>query len=73
MAAIKACLDADVIFVAHGDLENITSVGDVWRNFPIDQVIRARCGWVPFDQVPREASHKAQLKWLYDWWQHDWW
>jgi 1-acyl-sn-glycerol-3-phosphate acyltransferase len=68
LAAIKACPDADVIFVAHAGLDNIVSVGDVWRNFPIDQVIRARWWRVPHDAVPRTATHDAQVQWLYDWW-----
>jgi hypothetical protein len=68
LAAIAACPDADVIFVAHAGLDNIVSVGDVWRNFPIDQVIRARWWRVPHDAVPRTATHDAQVQWLYDWW-----
>ena len=50
-------------------LDNIVSVGDVWRNFPIDQVIRARWWRVPVDEVPRSADHEAQVQWLYDWWE----
>jgi 1-acyl-sn-glycerol-3-phosphate acyltransferase len=69
MAAIEACPSADVIFVAHAGLDGIISVGDVWRRFPIDQVIRAKWWRVPFDQVPRSADHEAQLRWLYDWWE----
>ncbi len=69
LAAIEACPDADVIFVAHAGLDTITSIGDVWRRFPVDQVIRARWWRVPFDQVPREADHEAQVRWLYDWWE----
>src|SRR5208282_3350039 len=69
LAAIKACPQADVIFVAHAGLDSIISVGDVWRNFPIDQVIRARWWRVPVDQVPRSADHEAQVQWLYDWWE----
>jgi 1-acyl-sn-glycerol-3-phosphate acyltransferase len=69
LAAIKACPDADVIFVAHAGLDTISSVGDVWRRFPVDQVIRARWWRVSFDQVPREADHEAQVDWLYDWWE----
>jgi hypothetical protein len=68
LAALAACPDADVIFVAHAGLDNIVSVSDVWRNFPIDQVIKARWWRVPHDQVPRDATHEAQVKWLYDWW-----
>ena len=68
LAAIAACPDADVIFVAHSGLDNIVSVGDVWRNFPIDQLIKARWWRVPHDAVPRTATHDAQVQWLYDWW-----
>jgi hypothetical protein len=69
LAAINARPDADVIYVAHVGLDTILSVADVWRRFPIDQVIRARWWRVPFDQVPRGADHEAQVEWLYDWWE----
>jgi 1-acyl-sn-glycerol-3-phosphate acyltransferase len=69
LTAIAACPGADVIFVAHAGLETIQSVGDVWRRFPIDQVLRAKWWRVPFDQVPRAADHEAQVRWLYDWWE----
>src|SRR5579859_4893928 len=73
-AAIAACPDADVIFVAHAGLDTIQSVGDVWRRFPVDQVIRARWWRVPSDQVPREAGHEARVQWLFGWWERidDW-
>ena len=69
LAAIAACPQADVIFVAHAGLDNIISVGDVWRNFPVGQVIRAKWWRVPVDQVPRSVGHEAQVQWLYDWWE----
>ena len=69
LAAIAACPDADVVFVAHAGLDTILSIGDVWRRFPVDQVIRARWWRVPFDQVPRQAGHETQVQWLYDWWE----
>ena len=69
LAAMSACPDADVIFVAHAGLDNIITVGDVWGKFPIDQVIRARWWRVPVDQVPRTADHEAQVQWLYGWWE----
>ena len=68
-AAIEACPDGDVIFVAHAGLDTLVSVGDVWRELPIDQVVRAKWWRVPAGQVPREAGREAQVKWLYDWWQ----
>ena len=69
LAAMSACPDADVIFVAHAGLDNIITVGDVWGKFPINQVIRARWWRVPVDQVPRTADHEAQVQWLYGWWE----
>jgi predicted N-acetyltransferase YhbS/1-acyl-sn-glycerol-3-phosphate acyltransferase len=69
LAAISACPEADVIFVAHAGLDNIVTLGDVWGKFPIDQVIRARWWRVPFDAVPRSADHEAKVQWLYDWWE----
>jgi 1-acyl-sn-glycerol-3-phosphate acyltransferase len=69
LAAIEACPDADVIFVAHAGLDNIISLGDVWARFPINQVIKARWWRVPHDEVPRTASQEAQLQWLYAWWE----
>jgi 1-acyl-sn-glycerol-3-phosphate acyltransferase len=69
IAAISACPDADVIFVAHAGLDGLFTVGDVWRDFPIGQTVLAQWWRVPFDQVPRSADHETQVKWLYDWWQ----
>jgi 1-acyl-sn-glycerol-3-phosphate acyltransferase len=69
LAAINACPEADVIFVAHAGLDTILGVGDVWRRFPVDQVIRARWWRVPSDRVPPTADHEAQVRWLYDWWE----
>ncbi len=69
LSAIAACPDADVIFVAHAGLDLLVSVGDIWRNLPMDQVVRAKWWRVPAGQVPRAADHEAQLRWLYDWWQ----
>jgi hypothetical protein len=69
LAAIAACPDADVIFVAHAGLDNIVTVADVWSKFPVDQVIRARWWRLPGDSVPRSADYEAQVQWLYDWWE----
>jgi 1-acyl-sn-glycerol-3-phosphate acyltransferase len=69
LAAINARPDADVIFVAHVGLDTILSVADIWRRFPIDQVIRAKWWRVPHDEVPRGVGHEAQVTWLYDWWE----
>ena len=59
LTAIAACPEADVIFVAHSGLDDIVSFGDVWRDFPIDQVVKARWWRVPHDAVPRTAGARV--------------
>jgi hypothetical protein len=68
LTAIAACPGADVIFVAHAGLDRLVSVSDIWRNLPMDQVVRAKWWRVPVDEVPRSADHETQVRWLYDWW-----
>jgi len=67
VAAIDACPDADVIFVAHTGLDHLITVSDVWRDLPVNQVIRAKWWRVPAAEVPREREE--QVRWLYDWWE----
>ena len=69
LAALTACPDADVIFVAHAGLDRLVSVADVWRSLPMDQLIRARWWRVPANEVPRATDHEHQLQWLYEWWE----
>jgi len=69
LAAISACPDADVIFVAHAGLDNIVTISDMWGKFPINQVIRARWWRVASDLVPRSADYETQVQWLYHWWE----
>jgi Acyltransferase len=69
LAAIAACPQADVIFVAHTGLDRLVSVRDVWRSLRADMEIRARWWRVPAANVPRSVSRDTQVTWLYDWWQ----
>jgi len=66
-AAIDAAPDADVIFVAHTGLDDLVTVGDVWRALPMEQMIKARWWRVPAAEVPRDRAEV--VAWLYDWWQ----
>jgi 1-acyl-sn-glycerol-3-phosphate acyltransferase len=68
-AAIAACPAADVIFVAHTGLDRLVSVRDVWQSLSGDIFVRAHWWRVPAADVPHDADHEAQLRWLYDWWQ----
>jgi 1-acyl-sn-glycerol-3-phosphate acyltransferase len=66
-AAIDSAPTADVIFVAHTGLDDLITVGDVWRALPMEQVIRARWWRVSAADVPRDRE--AVMRWLYDWWE----
>lgn len=68
-AAIMACPEADVIFVAHAGLDAMVSVAEIWRNLAIGQVIKAKWWRVPAGDVPRDADHETQLQWLFGWWE----
>lgn len=69
LAAITACPEADVIFVAHAGLDTLVSVADVWHGLPVNQLIRAKWWRVPSGEVPRSGGRESQERWLYDWWQ----
>jgi 1-acyl-sn-glycerol-3-phosphate acyltransferase len=69
LSAIAARPDADVIFVAHAGMDQLVSVGDVWRSLPMDHVVHAQWWRVPAEEVPRREDHDSQVRWLYDWWQ----
>jgi 1-acyl-sn-glycerol-3-phosphate acyltransferase len=69
LSAIAACPGADVIFVAHAGLDMIVTIGDVWRNLRVDQIVRAKWWRVPVGEVPRSLDRQAQERWLYEWWQ----
>jgi hypothetical protein len=66
-AAVDAAPTADVIFVAHTGLDDLITVGDVWRALPMGQVIRARWWRVPASEVPRDRERLGP--WLYEWWE----
>jgi 1-acyl-sn-glycerol-3-phosphate acyltransferase len=69
LAALAACPSADVIFVAHAGLDQLVSMRDVWRHLAVEQQVRARWWRVAVGDVPRDASHEAQVQWLYRWWE----
>jgi 1-acyl-sn-glycerol-3-phosphate acyltransferase len=66
LAAIAASPAADVLFVAHTGLEDLSTVVDVWRGLPMDASVRAAVWRVPAADVPPDPD--ARTAWLYDWW-----
>jgi 1-acyl-sn-glycerol-3-phosphate acyltransferase len=72
IAAIEACPQADVVFVAHTGLDDLVTLADLWHRLPMRAHVRAKWWRVPAAVVPR--SRPAQIRWLYDQWEiiDDW-
>jgi 1-acyl-sn-glycerol-3-phosphate acyltransferase len=68
LAALEAAPGADVVLVAHTGLDHLLTVGDVWRELPMDKVIVMRWWQVPRGEIP--AGREAQIEWLFAWWEH---
>ena len=66
LAAIDAAPDAGVIFVAHTGLDRMLTVGDMWRELPMDKRLTMRFWSVPPEEVP--VGEAERIAWLYDWW-----
>ena len=67
IAAIDAAPDSGVIFVAHTGLDRMVTVGDVWRELPMDKRLIMRFWSVEPEDVP--AGEAERVAWLYDWWE----
>ncbi len=65
-AAISAARGAEIIFVAHTGLEDLSSFVDLWRGTPMDARIRVKLWRVNSDEVPTDDAEVAQ--WLLQWW-----
>jgi 1-acyl-sn-glycerol-3-phosphate acyltransferase len=66
-AALAAAPAADVVWVAHTGVDHLLTVGDVWRELPMDKVITMRWWRVPADEVPTDRDR--QIDWLFSWWE----
>ena len=66
VAALDAAPDADVVFVAHTGLEDLSGVVDLWRGLPMDTAIEVKVWRVPASDVP--SAPAAQQAWLAWWW-----
>jgi 1-acyl-sn-glycerol-3-phosphate acyltransferase len=71
-AAIDAAQDADVMFVAHTGLEQLTTLRDLWRGLPMNADVRGQFWVVPAENVPDDPGER--MDWLYRAWERmdDW-
>lgn len=66
IAALDACPQADVIFVAHTGLEDLSHPVDLWRGMPLDAAISVMVWRVPAEEVPTDPTGRGS--WLDGWW-----
>ena len=72
MAAIDGAPHATVVFLGHAGLDDLHSLGSLWRSMPLNRTVTAH-GWtVPLDDLPADRAGRSQ--WLLDQWQRvdDW-
>jgi 1-acyl-sn-glycerol-3-phosphate acyltransferase len=67
LAALDAAPDADVVLVAHTGLDHLLTVGDVWRELPMDRDIVMRWWRVPRAEIP--PDREGRIDWLFGWWE----
>lgn len=67
LAALDGAPDADVVLVAHTGLDHLLTVGDLWRELPMDKQIVMRWWQVPREEIP--ADRDERIEWLFGWWE----
>ena len=68
IAALDGAPDADVVLVAHTGLDHMLTVGDVWRELPMDKRIIMRWWTVKRAEIPQDRDDR--IEWLFGWWEH---
>jgi len=66
-AAIDAAPDADVLFVAHTGLEQLSSISDLWHGLPMDREVRLSWWTVRREDIP--SDDEDRIRWLFEWWE----
>ena len=67
LAALDAAPEADVVLVAHTGLDHVVTVGDIWRELPMDKRIVMRWWRVPRAEIPEDRDER--IEWLFGWWE----
>lgn len=64
-AALAAAPDADFVYIGHTGLDKLLTLGDIWRELPMDKRITMRAWRVPHADIP--TDREAQGDWLFEW------
>jgi 1-acyl-sn-glycerol-3-phosphate acyltransferase len=67
LAALDAAPEADIVLVAHTGLDHLLTVGDVWRELPMDKQIIMRWWRVPRNEIP--DGRDDRIDWLFSRWE----
>jgi 1-acyl-sn-glycerol-3-phosphate acyltransferase len=67
LAALAAAPTADVVMVAHTGMDHLLTVGDVWRELPMDKRLVMQWWHIPRSEIPE--GRDAQIDWLFGWWE----
>ena len=67
IAALDAAPEADVVLVAHTGLDHLLTVGDLWRELPMDKQIVMRWWRVSRADIP--AGREERIDWLFGQWE----
>jgi 1-acyl-sn-glycerol-3-phosphate acyltransferase len=66
LATLDAAPEADVVLVGHTGVDHLLTVGDVWRELPMDKTIVMQWWLEPRSGIPSGADER--IEWLYRWW-----
>ena len=67
LAALEAAPEADVVLVAHTGLDHLLTIGDIWRELPMDKQLIMRWWRVPREEIP--AGRDDQIDWIFTRWE----
>lgn len=67
LAALDAAPEADVLLVAHTGLDHLLTIGDLWRELPMDKRIVMRWWKVSRDEIP--SGREERVDWLFTRWE----
>lgn len=67
LAALDAAPEADIVLVAHTGLDHLLTVGDIWRELPMDKRIVMRWWRVPRAEIPPDRD--GRIDWLFSRWE----
>ncbi len=67
LAALSANPELHAVIVSHTGLDQLDSLGDIWRELPLDKTLHLRWRITPASQIPQDADGLSD--WLFTQWE----